>query len=61
MSDTTFIQNGLRIQELPAYQTDIPYIQSILITLHNAENSLIAFPNLNKEVPITVVDKRLFR
>ncbi|WP_100011152.1 hypothetical protein [Lentibacillus sediminis] len=56
-----YIRQGLYNQGLPVYETDIPFIQNILYTVEQAESSLGAFPYLNQEVPITVVDKELMR
>ncbi|WP_010093533.1 hypothetical protein [Ornithinibacillus scapharcae] len=61
MNDTTLIQERLHLQGLPVYPSDIAYIQSTLNTLLHAQNSLLAFPNINTEVPITVVEKRLLQ
>lgn len=57
MNDANFIKQFLDLQGLPIYETDIPYIQNILYTMKQAQGSLQAFPHLNLEVPITVVDK----
>lgn len=54
-----FIRLGLYAQSLPIYETDIPYIQNILSTIEQSEDSLNTFPYLNQEVPITIIDKEL--
>jgi len=59
MDTATYIKNGLHLQRLPVYESDIAYIQNILYTMKQTEVSLHAFPHLNMEEPITVVDKRL--
>lgn len=59
MSATNFIKQGLYLQNLPFDETDIQHIHNTLFTINEAEVSLKAFPNLNKEVPVTIVDKRL--
>lgn len=59
MNDVDFIIKSLSLQGLPVYQEDISSIQKLLFTINQAENSLNAFPHLNKEVPITIVDKEL--
>ncbi|MCM3584710.1 hypothetical protein M3182_02990 [Mesobacillus maritimus] len=59
MIDPNFIKQGLRFQQLPFYETDLPFIQSILFTMKQAEMATSDFPHLNAEIPITVVDKRL--
>lgn len=61
MDHITFIKNGLHVQALPVYENDIPYIQNILHTVKQAQESLQAYPYLNTEVPITVVDKGLIQ
>lgn len=61
MNDVYFIKHGLQLQGVPIYENDIPYIQEILDTIHQAQASLDIVPYLNTEVPITVVDKRLIR
>ncbi|MFB4472614.1 hypothetical protein ACDI16_06630 [Oceanobacillus caeni] len=60
MNDINFIKQSLYLQGLPIYETDIQHIQNILFTINQAQNNLKKIsPNLNKTVPITVVDKRL--
>ena len=59
MIDPSFIKQGLYFQQFPFYESDLPYIQSILLTMKQAEMATTAFPHLNAEIPITVVDKRL--
>ncbi|MCM3671310.1 hypothetical protein M3181_20330 [Mesobacillus maritimus] len=59
MIDPNFIKQGLRFQQFPFYETDLPFIQSILFTMKQAEMATSDFPHLNAEIPITVVDKRL--
>lgn len=61
MDSASLIKKGLRVQGLPVYETDIPYIENILYTMKKAETSLQAFPHLNIEVPITVADKEKMR
>lgn len=61
MNDANFIKQFLHLQGLPAYHTDIPFIQNILYTMKQAQVSLQPFTYLNIEVPITVVDKELMR
>lgn len=57
MNHENYVRQSLHLQGLPAYEADIPYICSILSTINQAQATLKAFPNLNKEAPITVVDK----
>lgn len=57
MNFENLIKQGLHVQGLPIYEPDIPYIHQILYTINQAETSISSFPSLNKEVPITVVDK----
>ncbi|WP_080875220.1 hypothetical protein [Oceanobacillus timonensis] len=59
MDDANFIRQGLHLQGLPFYETDIPYIQQIRYTMYQAQTSFHAFPHLNMEIPITIVDKEL--
>ncbi|GAA0488728.1 hypothetical protein GCM10008986_13150 [Salinibacillus aidingensis] len=61
MIDEAFIRQGLYVQGLPVYTTDIPYIQNLLLTMNQAQTSLHVFPHLNMEVPVTVVDKEVIR
>ncbi|WP_062110158.1 hypothetical protein [Bacillus niameyensis] len=61
MDNESFIRKGLHLQGLPSYEKDVPYIEDILKTMKIAENSLQAYPYLNMEVPIMVVDKELMR
>lgn len=59
MNGTNDIKQNLLSQALPFHETDIPYIHQILYTIDEAQIALDQFPQLNEEVPITVVDKRL--
>lgn len=59
MVDVNNIRENLRSQRLRVYETDLPFIQGILLTMEQAQKPLQALPNLNMEVPITVVDKDL--
>lgn len=61
MNETNFIKYSLSIQGLPICDTDIPHIHAILFTINETETSLNLYPNLNNKVPVTVVDKELFR
>jgi hypothetical protein len=61
MDDANFIRQGLHLQDLPVYEADIPFIQQIRFTIKQAEAALPYFPDLNMEVPITIVDKELLR
>lgn len=59
MVDVNDIRKNLDSQGLPVYETDLPFIHSILSTMEQAQTSLHLFPYLNMVVPITVVDKDL--
>lgn len=59
--NTKVISESLCLQKLPFKEADIPYIQNILDIINDAEKSLQAYPYLNFETPITVVDKELIR
>ncbi|WP_163971838.1 hypothetical protein [Oceanobacillus halotolerans] len=59
MRYTNCLKQELYLQGLPIYEADIPYIHNILYTINLAQTSTDAFPHLNKEIPITVVDKEL--
>ncbi|MCT1903038.1 hypothetical protein [Oceanobacillus sojae] len=59
MDDANFIRQGLHLQGLPFCETDIPYILQIRCTMTLSQNALSAFPYLNMETPITIVDKEL--
>ncbi|MFD1363379.1 hypothetical protein [Lentibacillus salinarum] len=61
MEKTNMIRQGLYLQGLPVYEADIPFIHNILCTMNQAQASLTAFPHLNQEVPMTIVDKALMR
>lgn len=54
-----YLRQGLYLQGIPVYDTDIPYIRSILSTINQTQAPLKAFPYLNKEMPIKVVDKEV--
>ena len=59
MNDPYLIKHELCAQGLPVYEGDIPYIDNILTTINQSQASLQAFPDVNNEKPITVVDRRL--
>lgn len=61
MNSTDFIKDGLSLQGFPVYETDLPYIHSILSIIHQTQGSLEAFPYVNEEMPIMIVDKALLR
>lgn len=61
MNDVNSIKQRLHSQRLPFYESDIQHIQNTLFIINYAEQSLQAFPHLNKKVPITIVDKRIIR
>ncbi|MFC5465116.1 hypothetical protein [Lederbergia graminis] len=61
MNDDSFIKQKLSMQGLPIHEADIPHIYNILSTINHASSSLHLFPQLNKKVPITIVDKRLMQ
>lgn len=54
-----YLLQRLNSQGLSVYETDLPYIQSVLNTMNLAQAPLQLFANLNKEIPITIVDKEL--
>lgn len=57
MDDENYLRQGLFLQGLSVNEADIPYIQSMFSTINQAQASLKAFPDLKKELPITIVDK----
>lgn len=59
MNSQIFIVQGLYLQGLPMYEIDLPYIRDILYNINQAEMATTAFPYLNEEIPITIVDKGL--
>lgn len=61
MDDANVIRQGLHLHGLPICETDIPYIQQIRCTMKLSQHALSAFPYLNMEVPITIVDKELLQ
>lgn len=61
MIHESYVRQGLYLQGLPVYETDIPFILQILSTIHEAEIQLQAFPNVNTETPITIVDKAVLK
>lgn len=61
MQSEVFIKQGLRQQGLPIYEIDLPYIRDILNNINQAELAAAAFPYLNEEIPITIVDKGVMR
>ncbi|MDY0405679.1 hypothetical protein P5G51_009985 [Virgibacillus sp. 179-BFC.A HS] len=59
--DAKFISQSLKMQGFAVYKDDIPYIRSILHTIHQTQIALRSFPNLYETFPITIVDKRLLQ
>ncbi|MBY0095723.1 hypothetical protein [Mesobacillus maritimus] len=55
-----YIRYSLALQGIDVYESDLPYIHNLLFTMNQAQVPLQAFP-LNKEVPITVVDKGMLK
>ncbi|WP_164214937.1 hypothetical protein [Virgibacillus sp. YIM 98842] len=56
-----YIRQSLYLRELPAYQADIPIIHKLFCEMNQSAAYLHAFPNLNMETPITIVDKELMK
>lgn len=54
-----FIKQSLSVEGLPFYDTDIQHVQRIDHTVHKAKTALKAFPNLNRQIPITIVDQKV--
>jgi len=61
MNDINFIRQGLYLHGIPVYEADVPYIQNLLSTVNQAQSSLDKFLDVNKETPITIVDKGVLR
>ncbi|HLS10495.1 hypothetical protein [Lentibacillus sp.] len=61
MEEMNMIRQGLYLQGFSVYEADTSYIHNILCTMNQAQASFTAFPHLNQEVPITIVDKALMR
>lgn len=59
MNVINFIREGLYYQGIPVYETDIPSIYNILATINQSQAALHAFPDLYKEIPLTIFDKGL--
>lgn len=57
MMNADIIKQNLSYQGLPVKEDDIPFIQQTLKALNEAKAVLPHFPDLNMEVPITIVDK----
>ncbi|MDA3128754.1 hypothetical protein ACFPTR_13475 [Aliibacillus thermotolerans] len=55
------IQKLLRLQGLSVFREDVPQIFHILDTIYESEKATLAFPDLNEEVPMTIVDKELLQ
>ena len=61
MDGKIFVKESLKIQGLPIYEIDIPYILDTLHTINASQRSLNAYPYLNEEIPITIVDKGMMK
>ncbi|WP_062047719.1 hypothetical protein [Bacillus sp. JCM 19034] len=59
MYQVEMIQSHLNAQGYLILETELPYIQSVLCAITNAQTSLNYFPHLNAVVPITVFDKEV--
>jgi hypothetical protein len=61
MNEEDFIRQSLYLQNLPVHDYEIPFIQHLLHSLNYAGNAIHAYPDLNLEDPITIVDKELMK
>jgi hypothetical protein len=57
VDDTTFMLQLLSSQGFSVDENEISYISKLLSTIEQAEAVLSDFPDLNKEFPMTIVDK----
>ncbi|EZH64344.1 hypothetical protein [Geomicrobium sediminis] len=56
-----YVQQSLLLSKTYITPVDIPYVESILHTINQAQTPLKNFPNLNQAIPITVVDPELIQ
>lgn len=61
MDNLSLLKMNLHLQHLPAYPSDLPYIDRLLQAMSVARTSLYSFSYLNTIVPITIVDKGYMR
>ncbi|MFA1818845.1 hypothetical protein ACDX78_01360 [Virgibacillus oceani] len=61
MNNENFIRENLYIQKLPVSEFELPFICRLLYNINQAGNALHAFPDLNLETSITIVDKELMQ
>ncbi|WP_216829701.1 hypothetical protein [Alkalihalobacterium elongatum] len=61
MNFTDYIRRSIHLHGIAVKEGDLPYIEHILHTIEQAQTPLKAKPDLNEEVPITIVDPELIR
>ncbi|OLS38728.1 hypothetical protein BTR22_03500 [Alkalihalophilus pseudofirmus] len=61
MSAKSFIQQSLKLNNMEAIESDIPYIQKVLQAIRKAELTAVIPEDLNEEVPIVIVDPELIQ
>jgi hypothetical protein len=56
-----YIKGALLLRCISPIDQDIPYIQSVLLTIQQAQTSLQPYPDLRKEIPLVVVDHEVIK
>lgn len=59
MNNENYLSQSLYLRGLPVYPSDLPFIHQVLYEMDQAGIALHAFPALNMETPITIVDQEL--
>lgn len=60
MNYEAYIKNGLKAQDIPTTNEDIPYIEELLTNVNQEQKNLKEFSDLDEELPFTTIDKREF-
>lgn len=56
MHATNVVKQGLHIHGIPVIEADIPYINSVMTTIQQAQTPLVKQQGLHEEVPLVIVD-----
>lgn len=61
MKAENYVKQSLHLHRIPVMEHDLPHIIHVLSTIYHEQTNLLAFPDLNEEVPVLIVDPRLIK
>ncbi|WP_213422044.1 hypothetical protein [Bhargavaea massiliensis] len=61
MGEINYIRSALKKQGFPALASDLPVLAGLMAEVSRAESDLREFPEVTKQLPVTVVQKELLK